>query len=971
MRHVSRFATLLVLGLVALGAARAPGQGIPTATLAGHVTNEGTGLPGVTVTARSASLQGSRVAVTGSSGSFALPNLPPGEYTVTFELSGFARESRALRLGASQSVVSDVAMRLEGVKSEAVVTATSGEVLSTSGTASTTYTGDLLRKLPTSRNVDAAVNLAPGVNANGPNSEWSIAGAMSYENLWTINGAVVQDNIRAGAYDLFIEDAVQETTIQTSGISAEFGRFQGGVVNAITKSGGNAFSGSLRVGFRNDDWSARTPAKEGKTDEVVPRWEATLGGPIWKDRIWFFGAGRLEDAKGSAQTAYTNVTYPTGRDEKRFEGKLTVTPFANHTLTGSYLGIRTHETGNAFRPPLDLSLLDDRDLPQSFVVANWSGVLTSSLFAEAQYSRRTFTFEGSGADARDLIRGTPIFDSLRFPAAYNSPFFCGVCDPEERNNEDVFVKGTWFVSTPRFGSHTISLGYDSYAGKMRQNNYQSGSDYVVFATTTLLRPDAVYPVFDPGTAIVWYPIADLSRGTDMRTNSAFLNDQWRLGERLSFNVGLRWDQNANRDSLGAKVADDTYLSPRLSATWAARRDGSLQVRATYARYVAALAETIANSASSAGTPSLLYWYYDGPGATPINAGSGPLVPTADALRALFAWFQSKGCPGVDCQVPLGGADLPGVNTVIRGTLRSPHTEEVTVGGGGALGTRLSWRADLVHRTYRDFYATLTNTTTGRVTDALGNVYDLGIVENTNEYVRRYDGLQMQFAARPLARLSVGGNWTWSRTRGNVNGENAGSGPLAGDVTQYPEYRNASWYAPVGDLGVDQRHRVRLYASWDAPLPSRFGSVTLGAIQQVDTGTPYGALGSAFTSRYVTNPGYVNPPRSRSYWFTNRDAFRTDTLWRTDLSLQYALRLGPIELFAQPQVLNAFNAHGVVAVGTGVLDATNDPTKARFNPFTETPVRGVNWDTASSFGKPSRAEDYQLPRTFRVSLGLRF
>ena len=123
----------------------------------------------------------------------------------------------------------------------------------------TSFKADLIDKLPTSRTIVAAANLAPGVQNTGANGGLSINGAMSFESLYVVNGVVVNENIRGQPNVLFIEDALQETTITTGAVSAEFGRFQGGVVQAITKSGGNEFSGSYRMTFDNDDWVALTP----------------------------------------------------------------------------------------------------------------------------------------------------------------------------------------------------------------------------------------------------------------------------------------------------------------------------------------------------------------------------------------------------------------------------------------------------------------------------------------------------------------------------------------------------------------------------------------------------------------------------------------------------------------------------------------------------------------------------------------
>lgn len=87
------------------------------------------------------------------------------------------------------------------------------------------------------------------MQGSGPNGNSVVNGAMSFESLYLVNGVVVNENIRGQSLALLIEDALQETTITTAAVSAEFGRFQGGVVNVVTKSGGNDFSGSFRTTF--------------------------------------------------------------------------------------------------------------------------------------------------------------------------------------------------------------------------------------------------------------------------------------------------------------------------------------------------------------------------------------------------------------------------------------------------------------------------------------------------------------------------------------------------------------------------------------------------------------------------------------------------------------------------------------------------------------------------------------------------
>ncbi len=194
-------------------------------------------------------------------------------------------------------------MSLKSVEAATTVVARSEQV-STSAADSSTYTSETMNKLPVARTLLSAVALAPGVNQNGPNGAITISGASSFENVIMVNGANVQDNIRETPNNLFIEDAIQETTTTSSGVSAEFGRFTGGVVNTITKSGGNNFSGSFRATLNNDTWRELTPypADTYSHAGTLPTYEATLGGPFWKDHIWFFGAFR------SASTSFTGTT---------------------------------------------------------------------------------------------------------------------------------------------------------------------------------------------------------------------------------------------------------------------------------------------------------------------------------------------------------------------------------------------------------------------------------------------------------------------------------------------------------------------------------------------------------------------------------------------------------------------------------------------------------------------------------------
>ena len=134
---------------------------------------------------------------------------------------------------------------------------------------------------------------------NSPNAnQVVINGAFAFDSAFLVNGVDVNDNVLAQPQSLFIEDAIEETQVLTSGISAEYGRFSGGVINAITKSGGNLFSGSGRDQFQNPSWTTETPFEASRpvpivhTDDLQQVYEGTFGGPLVRDRLWFFTSGR-------------------------------------------------------------------------------------------------------------------------------------------------------------------------------------------------------------------------------------------------------------------------------------------------------------------------------------------------------------------------------------------------------------------------------------------------------------------------------------------------------------------------------------------------------------------------------------------------------------------------------------------------------------------------------------------------------
>ena len=194
MRRMSLGIWLVVAVLAMASVASAQST---TGTISGRVvdTQEAT-VPGVTVSVESANLQGIRTAVTSENGDYIFTLLPSGQYTITFELSGFERVQRVVTVAPTQTLPVDVTMGLAGVSETVEVVGRAADVLTQTAQVATNFPQELIANLPTNRDINSTLLLAPSVHSTGPGGNYSIAGSMSFENLFMINGVSVNENIR-------------------------------------------------------------------------------------------------------------------------------------------------------------------------------------------------------------------------------------------------------------------------------------------------------------------------------------------------------------------------------------------------------------------------------------------------------------------------------------------------------------------------------------------------------------------------------------------------------------------------------------------------------------------------------------------------------------------------------------------------------------------------------------------------------
>ncbi|HUP49570.1 MAG TPA: hypothetical protein VNA04_12355, partial [Thermoanaerobaculia bacterium] len=298
------------------------------------------------------------------------------------------------------------------------------------------------------------------------------------------------------------------------------------------------------------------------------------------------------------------------------------------------------------------------------------------------------------------------------------------------------------------------------------------------------------------------------------------------------------------------------------------------------------------------------------------------------------------------------------------------------------------------RDWRDFYGFRVDTTTPVSTDFLGISRNVEVVENTNDIERTYRGVQFQSQWRPnlLRGLGLGLNYTWSELKGNDTQESSTSGTVGNDpgTIYYSEFLNYERRKPIGFLGGDQTHRARAWASYDFSL-GPLGRLNTSLLHNYDSGSPYSLVGSVRVrgtgTGAPTTPHYINPPTTSTYYFSDRGEFRLEDVHRTDLALNYSFPIRRVALFAQAEMLNVLNNDTVTSINTTVTTAAQSSSFAAFNPFTtprenliecpqtaslaECRTMGAHFRKGTLWGQPTGPASYQLARTYRFNVGVRF
>jgi outer membrane receptor protein involved in Fe transport len=995
--RLARIAMLLAMTLFS-GAAYAQEQ---RGSIEGIVKDaSGAVLPGVAVTVEGGS--GKLETISGAEGAYRFPSVAPGTYVVSANLQGFKPakvDAVQVILGEARKV--DFSLAVAGLTENVQVTASSTAVDITSSATATNITRDRIDFVPRGRDFTDVVSQAAGATNESQAGGISIDGSSGSENKFIIDGVdTTNPQVGTSAVPMRAE-FMEQVQVKSAGYAAEFGGSTGGVINAITRSGTNQYHGMFLSDFQRRAWGgAQRPIladsltsdtefvyiKPPKDDETRLDPGVSLGGPILRDRLWFFGQYQpgIRDTKRTV--TFTNGTTNTFDQDFRVN-------YGAINVNGNVGGKLMFKGGGNFSP-----YETKRDLPSqtgrssltdaaSYLRGTkgsretYSGsvdyVPSSRFTVSARVGRFLTNEESTGVEFPGLIHefstaSTPaglaaIPDSFRRVAGFRSSVL--VTDATARNQytrDSIGADATYYLSAK--GDHQIKGGIQTEKiGNDVQSGY-NGDRILYYAGRTYTA------VAGPRTGTYGYfRLLNISTLGEVasRNTALFVQDQWRVSNRLTLNLGLRTEHEAvpNFGEGQSTAIDFGYgqkLAPRLGFTYDPSGIGLTKIYGSYGKYFDVMKYELPRG-SFGGDKWVDYFYtWDNPNfdvnkagacATKTNTvGERPTCPAGTFIEALDRRHNSAahGGEGID----------PNLKPMEENEYQIGITRELANIRNVVVGARYI-RKDLV-RTIEDvgvlqcdapdscsevFY--IANPGEG-ITLSLANAPGVKAFPKAK---RQYDGVELTLERRFANNWGVSGSYTYSRLYGNYSGlassdENGRTSPNVNrffDAIQNSFDLNGQ---PVyGRLGTDRPHQFK------GQFMYRFRTnTTLGLNERIASGIPVSEEASV---------GAEVP----FFPFGRGNLGRTPMYSQTDLSLWQAVSFAGKSFEVGMTVLNLFDQDTVTrrysTRTVGAFDLSNEEFFAG----------GLNYNALLNSVDPdvkfNQPNQWQAPREVRLTVRFQF
>jgi Carboxypeptidase regulatory-like domain/TonB dependent receptor-like, beta-barrel len=970
-----RWRVLLAAGGLILAAAVVGAQEITTGSIAGRVVDtQNLAVPGAAVTI--VTPQGPRSFRTDLDGRFFAPFLTPGTYEITVELQGFRpleRKNIEVRLG--QRVDLTLPLQVGAVTEAVSVTASSPVIDTTSTTTGTVLDSETLARLPVGRRFSDTLYIAPGVSSGGQvgRANPSVSGGSGLENQYVVDGVNITNAGYGalGSYSIVFGslgngvpfDFIQEEQVKTGGYEAEFGQSSGGMINVITKSGSNMTRGTLFGYVRPDALEGtytQVTTVNGTVNVTGTRTDdagAEVGGPIIKNRVFYFGAvdPQWEQTTYIAPDGFPLRSLGDVNQERR------ITPYA---------GKATWEIKPGQR--IDVSLFGDpangANGPQRYTSLLRTDTSGFSRLDKYGGHNETVKYEGA-INSHWLVEAA-------MARAYNTIVEVPSVDQWSVTDNTVTPQirsgGIGFYEVGNTGTnwqyqaqstHTVGSHQIRYGGQYENIDYanainRTGPTFMLpdgqqTATGAELEVDSdpdfgqIYRVIRANTSNV--------RDTSQHYGDLFVQDTWKVGAHLTVNPGIRYE----RQMLTGTLADLTLgnnWAPRIGGTYDPRGRGTMKIYGSWGRFYSKIPNDLAARALSADAGVSRADYFDSALTQPVPDGVLALGTTSHFLQ------QGASADTIDPNVKASY-----VNEVVAGF-------EFEARPGLSVGARLIHRNiprviedvqpfpiaafDLALPGTKSVDYVLTNP--GVTTSTSG---DLGA--SFEQPIHRYNALEILADKRFSNRWSLQASYRYSRLRGTYEGffrdDNAQSDPGITSLFDFPT--NDPSYTTIGVPQFGYRGDVRYLGTLGAgPLPlDRPDEAKVFGYYGFPKGLNVG-LGLTLTSGkpltpLAANPVYGNggeiPEAPRSAGFQTVDGFQTRTpfVYDTAVHADYALRLTP--------------SHRIVFVAD-VLNLFDAQRALDYDPDTQTSFPVINPD----LGQPSRFNLAQLQTPRQIRFGLR-
>jgi hypothetical protein len=949
--------TLAVAGMTAPALAQDS-----TGQIVGKVTTKkGAPIAGAKVRFSSPQLQGVRVLTTDEKGAYRAPLLPPGSYSITVSRDGYVGgTANNVILGLGQVLNQDLIMT-PAQQAEAVVEVVAAEAAVDKAdvkTATNISAGKLDQIPRTTRGMDTAALLAPGV-ATGVGGRVQIRGGQSTGNRFLLNGTDISDNVfgNTDGRSYYVDDSIAEIQVMQSPMNAKYGGFTGGVITALTKSGGNEFSGVFRANVNRASWSANPPmglrqgvaAANGQPnlggDDLNRTYTLWVGGAILKDKLWFAASTILSPAintpqnlnsvaglttgDGSGAAAYvpaTNGAPFTRVDAQQFyELKLTWAVNPNHTVDLSGNRSTVEQQNRFYVASPEPGTLVPQTNGNEYMTLGYRGLIGTNFTIESRAAYKK-QYLSAGANPAN---GDPIRARYSNGTYYqmNNGIFDKTDGGDVRRIYTYATNATWFSDDTFMGRHTVDMGFELLAQRRQSANSQSptGRQFFVWGRNA----DGTYRVSGTGGVaqgqnnVALYTVDKGTAKTDI--NALYINDTLAINNNLQVLLGLRYDEVKAGDTLGSQTIKSSQLSPRSQVRWDIKGDQSWLVTASWARYTGKLTDGFTNRFTQAGNPITEFY---------IWGGAANNAATLAQITNIANWNVSAA----------GLVSYSGTgNRFVDKSTKAPAADETSLGIRRSYkdGSFLSFNYS--QRKTRHFYNDIFNIgdeTTITARYSTGTVPFVAERWITDERLKRdYKSFEVEFMNRFDTRWSLGGNYTYAILKGNGEGSEGNNPPVSGDVigdydsVHASRGRGVEVYAPYGFLTGDVKHRARISLDYANKTPQGTGfswsllfnyngggtySLTRGLGFEAQTDAT--AAGSTAAFRY---------PATYTRFYGDRGIGRFNDTFGFDMKVGLDVAVtGKVRSFVELTVFNLFNHWQLASYDTtgvsGTALATSSP-----------------------------------------------